>query len=289
MSGRYRNCCFTSFLSEPPCFSDGEMCYLVYQQERCPETGALHYQGYVELIAQKSLRQLKDLLGSSTIHIERRRGTQAEAIAYCKKDESRVDGPWEFGTPKEQGRRTDLDKIYTMLKEGKTQLDVLEEYPSQYIRYARGIEAAQRLLIKQKAQHRENVPIPVHVLIGDPGVGKTRFIFDNYAREDIYVLTQHDNALWFDGYVNQKILLIDDFYGNIKFGFMLNLIDRYPGLRLPIKGGFAHSCWEKVYITSNSHPSKWYSTVPNIDALFRRFHRIYNLPEDFDLLKESLN
>jgi hypothetical protein len=34
-----------------------------------------------------------------------RRGTQAQAVAYARKDDTRIDGPWQHGQLKEQVKR----------------------------------------------------------------------------------------------------------------------------------------------------------------------------------------
>lgn len=94
-----RNYCWTlyePFPELPIVFDEDTVKYCVYQKEECPETKKLHLQGYVEL--KKSIRfaALKKLFGREDLHIEQRRGTRDEARDYCRKEESRVAGPWEF-------------------------------------------------------------------------------------------------------------------------------------------------------------------------------------------------
>jgi len=87
-----------------------------------------------------------------------------------------------------------------------------------------------------------------------------------------------DDTLWWDGYQGQKILLIDDFYGTIKYGKLLNILDIYP-LRLPTKGGHTYANWEKIYITSNDKPDKWYQKGLT-PALERRLNTIIDLASE---------
>ena len=87
-----------------------------------------------------------------------------------------------------------------------------------------------------------------------------------------------DSVEWWDGYDGDEILLIDDFYGQIKVARMLHLMRGYQ-CRLPIKGGFTYAMWQKVYITSNTHPNMWYNgweKIPNEvkDAFFARITTI---------------
>lgn len=119
--------------------------------------------------------------------------------------------------------------------------------------------------------HENDIPnwrnVDVHVFYGKTGTGKTRTVME---MKDIYKLDMSNN-IWFDGYTNQKNLLIDDFYGWIRFGQLLNILDGYK-LRLDKKGSFGWAHWNNVYITSNKHPSNWYNnlTVDQVEALNRR-------------------
>lgn len=70
--------------------------FVVGQLERCPSTGKLHIQAYVEC---KSARDLK-WYGSRGYHVEPCKGTQAQCIAYCTKEETRVLDPLTYGTKK---------------------------------------------------------------------------------------------------------------------------------------------------------------------------------------------
>lgn len=71
--------------------------YVSYQLEMCPDTDRLHFQGYLECIGKKSFSQLAAVNGFSGAHFEVRRGTQAQAISYTQKEDTRIDGPWVHG------------------------------------------------------------------------------------------------------------------------------------------------------------------------------------------------
>ncbi len=95
----YRAVCFTlNNPSDPIPFDVEKMEYLVYQRE-VGVNGTPHFQGYCEFKTKKRLAAVKELLGNRC-HIERRFGTQEQAIRYAKKEDTRVAGPWEFGEPK---------------------------------------------------------------------------------------------------------------------------------------------------------------------------------------------
>lgn len=66
--------------------------YLVAQTEVAPGTGTPHIQGYLELKRRLSWNQIKTLLGNRTTHLEKRLGTQDQAITYCLKEDTRAQG-----------------------------------------------------------------------------------------------------------------------------------------------------------------------------------------------------
>jgi len=67
------------------------------------------------------------------------------------------------------------------------------------------------------------------------------------------------------------VLLIDDFYGWIAYGYLLRLLDGHP-VQMETKGGHTHACWETVIITSNVLVIAWYQNVDDIRALERRIN-----------------
>lgn len=93
--------------------------YACWQLERCPDTNRRHIQLYCELSnAKRAPTWLQRTLGlDHQPHCEARRGSREQAKAYCSKEETREDGPWEEGTFENggQGRRTDLQEAAGLL------------------------------------------------------------------------------------------------------------------------------------------------------------------------------
>lgn len=101
------------FIEETIPQSDDAITYCIGQLERCPDSGRLHLQLYIEYrISTRFSRFIKRLeLGNGCGHAEGRRGTAEEAIRYCSKDATRVSGPWTYGTPNPgQGRPSRLSE-----------------------------------------------------------------------------------------------------------------------------------------------------------------------------------
>lgn len=264
---RARNYCFTFHYPEDVKEEDidgskyiiehDKLRYAVWQLERCPSSGRLHLQGYVEYTSPLRLSAVKGHLGS-TVHVEMRKGTRTQAAEYCRKPDSRVSGPWEYGSfgSISQGKRTDLDNLADRIQSGEKISTVVDEFPVAYIKYRRGIEALHNRYTQERALTWRDVT--VLVFVGVSGTGKTRGAIEEGAK-DFFILDQGDR-LWFDGYEGQSTLIIDDFYSWIKWGTLLRLLDGHP-YRCEIKGGFTWALWTKVIITSNANPVDWYPSV----------------------------
>lgn len=208
------------------------------------EQGTPHLQGYVELNKQMRFTTLKKKLPKC--HIEFRNGSPSQAADYCKKEDK---DPIEFGRISQPGKRNDLIDMYAAVKSGKSNLEVAEEHTASYIRYYKAIAHLRTELIKPA----QFTAVKTHVLYGAAGTGKTRYVVEKYG-DEVYFL---DNYPWFDGYVGQSVLLLDDFYGDIPYRTLLRLLDGYR-MQLAVKGGFTKKDWQVVYITSNDHPDYWY-------------------------------
>lgn len=262
--------------------------YLVCQIEKTPSTSLLHIQGYIELHSSRRPNTIKELLNDNSAHIEYRKGSRDEARNYCMKLETRAhqnEIPYEYGKwISGQGFRSDFDNMFEMIKDRKSDYELMNECPGSFIRYSRGLRDC-RFVLNQHEACSNFRKLEVHIIYGHAGVGKTRYIYDKFGYDKVFKLEQDggDNSnVWFDGYNGEKILMLDDFYGWIKYGFMLNVLDGYP-LRLAIKGGHTWANWDKVYITSNKRPDGWYAQGIS-DALARRISTINRMNSDGKLI-----
>lgn len=114
--------------------------YFVGQNEMSPTTNRLHWQCYVEFTKPMTLRQVKDVMEDNTVHAEPRRGTQEQAIRYCTKEATRVDEPFSFGKPKNQGKRSDIADIMDDIADGSTIKEILTDHGGNALRMIHCIE-----------------------------------------------------------------------------------------------------------------------------------------------------
>ncbi len=278
MAGRLRNVCFT--LNNPTEMLEFEpeaMTYLIYQEEQ-PEDGTYHLQGYCEFKQQKSLNQAKALLGGDRVAVFARRGTQAQAIKYCQKEDTRVPYtiPYEDGEPRQQGKRVDLEGFKEAVMGGASQRDLLDEHLAVIARYPKFYST---LTFMARPTRTTELVVTLH--IGDTGLGKTRAVMDEFGDDpSLYLAPLSNGTMWLDGYDGHGTVLIDDFGGatsHVSLCFMLRLLDRYPVL-VPTKGG--HTWWlpNAVHVTTNLLPKLWYkweNRGEQYKALARRFHQVY--------------
>jgi len=148
--------------------------YCVHQREK-GDSGTEHFQGYAELSTRQRMTGLKKWL--PTAHFEARRGSSTQARDYCMKEDSRIEGPWEHGefTAVTAGQRTDLEAAAELVLTDGVQA-AAAAYPSQFIRYHKGIIAYANVM-KKRPRDEDFVPRPwqkqVLDLLSDTPNGRT--------------------------------------------------------------------------------------------------------------------
>jgi len=118
--------------------------------------------------------------------------------------------------------------------------------------------------------------LKVHVFVGPPNSGKTKFVNDRYPDNYSFPIGKD---LWSDGYMGQPVVLVDDFSGQMRLVDTLRFLDRYP-IQIPKKGGFNWWMPEIIILTTNRHPYHWYdwgNRPLQEEALKRRLHHIWIL------------
>lgn len=266
-----------------------KMVYLIYQEE-IGQSGTPHLQGYVELKKQWRLAALKTYLGGDHVHIERRMGTQQEAVTYNSKEDTRKVGtsPYEYGEKRTQGKRSDILTLRDAVYAGKRKRDIIadDELAVVHCKYHRWYND---IVSQTRPERVGQLKVILHV--GKTGTGKTRYVEDKHLKDKEYWVAPVSNGtVWFDNYDGHQTVLIDDFAGaasHMTLSMLLNILDRYVR-QVPTKGG--HVWWypSTIYITTNIHPIKWYKWEDRQEqylALERRFTevKVFTLEGDPEL------
>lgn len=114
-------------------------------------------------------------------------------------------------------------------------------------------------------------------LWGPTGVGKSHAALVDFDPETHYIY-KNDNG-WWDGYTGQKIVVVNDFRGEIKYNELLQMLDKWPHYVKRRGREPAPFVSEKVIITSSKSPEDTYSGVltrdDHIDQLLRRLKVVH--------------
>lgn len=217
---------------------------------------------------------VQDLLPHA--HIFRRLGTREQAVAYCRKEDTQVAGPWTYGSEPtdSQGARSDLLQIKRKIEEGATDYEIAEEFFPSWTRYYKSFREYSRICTPPR-----DFKSYTTVFWGPPGTGKSQTI-QACAGPDAWWASKGTTGgyHWFDGYQGQADVVFDDFYGSLPFHFLLTLIDAYP-MYVEHKGGSSQWIPARIWFSSNSPPINWYTNT-NLDlrALTRRLDRVIFCP-----------
>jgi len=246
------------------------------QLESAPVTGQLHFQGVVGCAKQVRLSQLKKLL-SPTAHFEPMKGRIDQAIDYCSKDASRVDGPFSWGDvpQKTQGKRNDLLAVQAHIADGASYEEIAESNFCEWVKYRNAF--AEYIGIQKRSKSlRGKIPCHVEVHWGVPGSGKSTAVSEKYP--DAYHYS-YNKGCWWPGYNGQDVVIIEEMQGfYFQFSYLCLLLDIHP-FSVENKGGFFPMCATKFIFTSNTDPQDWYIRAKvNYGALDRRITEIYYYP-----------
>jgi len=256
--------------------------YYCFQLEQGEENGTLHFQGYLEFDAQKTFSAAHKAL-KYPLWLRMRRGTREEARDYAQKEDTRIAGPWIGGRWVEEqtsfGRQTRdqiAADIVVRMKAGTRFSTLVDLYPSYVISNFTHLSFLYQ-------QYPPPIEKPwVSLLMGPTGTGKTNFVYQFAISQGLSVGKVH--LPWFNGYIDQDILLIDDFNKKICLEDLLAVLDRYPQL-LNVKNGFFWRRAKEIVITSNIHPKHWYDyehREENYRALVRRIDVVFQFSYDVE-------
>lgn len=245
-----------------------EVRYIVAGEEVAPTTGTPHLQGFVYWRNAKTLSATRIKLPGC--HVERARGTPAQADAYCRK--TRPEDPVPNAVVYTRGERP-------LSAEEKGELEVAR-YETAWEHAKAGeielIDADIRLRLYSSIRRIETdymrpaarLEAPCGLWIhGLAGSGKTRAVLDTYP--EAY---PKPRSKWWDGYQEEEVVYVDDVGMDHQFlgGFLKLWADAYPFIGEK-KGGSKKIRPKKLIVTSQYTISQIWTDEETKAALLRRF------------------
>ena len=265
----------------------------VFQREIGGKTEYEHFQCFLQVKTPMRFSTLKNHLtdaGFGDAHIEPRRKTVEDCVNYCTKEETRAGEPIYVGKinmKDKQGQRSDLIGFREQILGGMSVQEVLlgdtEAKAAHCTRWLGELEAA----YVRKEHGGKLRDLDVHYLYGAPGVGKTRYVYDQYPIEDIYRVTNYKHP--FDEYNRHKVLVLDEYDSQLPWEQLLCYLDRYP-VTLPARYHNHQACFTTVWIISNLPLSAQYPDIVGERrfALIRRLTDCSYMTPEGELIKEPL-
>lgn len=179
-------------------------------------TGNHHFQGFLQLYSQKSMRWIKrNLDHMQTAHLEPRYGTVEQAVNYAQKtDHTTIESKLEeWGESTSQGKRNDIVDAMAAVSRGATQKEIAQTYPRIWLQYRNGLSEYRSLVqsnpvaiypLSQFIRPPLDLSKPV-LLFGGSGIGKTQYALAHFNKpllvthiDDLKKLEDHDGIVFDD-------------------------------------------------------------------------------------------
>lgn len=231
-------------------------------------------------------------------HIEPTRGTKDQAEDYINKRGKYVEkGEIVVYIAKRgelkanKGSRKDFEIIQDMIESGKKPREIMS-CNFAYRRYSKQITDAYFEKRFNETPRIRDVNVIYHV--GASGSGKSYSIAslaENCGDDNIYRCTDYENG-GFDFYQGETILVLEEFRGQFKYNYLLNLLDVYKTqIHCRYLNGYA--LWNEVHIVTVYPPEVLYSKMvgenKDVDTrkqLYRRIRTIVYHWNDHDSYHE---
>lgn len=303
---RLRQFVFTQYNWEddPREIYNGLYSYIIFQLEEGASNGTRHIQGYCQLKEQTSVKSIrgrnplvKGQKGKGA-WIAPARGTTKQNQDYCSKEDTRVPGtaPTEEGVPRKSnsretnasiGRVTSRDKMLLEAVEGTFDHRKSQDHLLCAIKHAPLLRVAATLSSRPPRMFPDT-RLFIHVGVSRSGKSyNAKYgVYDENGRRIGYntetpdffevKMFQKDGSPWFDGYVDQTRLIINE-VGPLGLSWpkLLEITD-VSGGNFDRKGGSVLRNWSEVHLTSNYDPREWFADYVDLQPLLNRTTKIFH-------------
>lgn len=288
---RSQNFCFTlnNYCQEDEDFLRDlkDVKYMVYGREVAPSTGTKHLQGQIVWTTAKSFTATKALLGYR-YHLEFTKVLQ-NSILYCQKGGDYVERGTKPKSAAEKGQMGHLggpggaaggasghlggqagremerkrwQEIKLAAQEGRFE----DVDPKVYILHLKNLEHVHYRTMRM--QPLVNTFEVNEWFFGDSRTGKSRTAREAYPTAYIKMANK-----WFDGYLNQEVMILEDVDPDTcqRMAHYIKIwADHYP-FPVEVKGGVVNIRPRKFIITSNYSIEECFPREKDIVPLMRRF------------------
>lgn len=187
-----------------------------------------------------------------------------------------------------QGNRSDLDMIAELLKKGCTPNEIYAQ-SFRFRKYEKMIKTA------YLQQRIDETPLCKEMWNeyhwGASGTGKTYTyikLCEKHSPDEVYICSDYANSGGssggFDFYANNpaKIIVLDEFRGNIPYNTLLSMLDVYSRNQQHCRYQNTYNLWTSVYICSVFPPEEAYKhmvgeayrSIDSMQQFFRRLNKI---------------
>jgi len=229
--------------------------YHLYGRE-LGSSGTPHLQGLIQFPTPRSFSSVKKLLPRAHLEVCKDLGC---SVQYCKKDNDF----WESGPAPSVGRPKEVERMERNKRLRTGSLNELVASGELSILDVRKLKNA-RLDLDQEGAATSTDSVRGVWYWGPPGTGKSHKARTDFP--DAFIKAQNK---WFDGYVGQEAIILDDFDCK-ELGHYLKIWTDKWACSGEVKGGTVSLKHTVFLITSNYHPDElWDGHM--VEAIKRRF------------------
>jgi len=239
------------------------------------ESGTPHIQGYIHFTGPKRLETVRRIIKG---HIEIRRGTVEQAVAYCKKEGDFI----EIGTqPLSSGESSKISWGTIMEKAKLGELEWIQDnYPRVWLQFSTPLTGLLRREVKILDGELEH-----EWWVGTTGTGKSSTLWKLYPNH-----YQKELNKWWCGYRNEDVVAIEEWSPkNECTGSQLKIwADRYP-FTAQIKGGSMQRVRPvKIIVLSNYTIDQCFMDSRDAEPIKRRFTELQFPHQESDAVARSM-
>lgn len=236
-----------------------EVKYALYGKE-VGKSGTPHLQGYMCFKTVKSLKSVRNIMPKA--HWEIRKGSHQQARDYCKKDGDYHERGIEPMTQKEKGDagKRVYEEAFELAKQGRIE-EIAEPLRTRFYTTYKRIRKDYQIAPESMSE------LTNEWYWGDSGTGKSR-----KAREENPGAYLKNANKWWDGYVDQEVVIIDEWSPQHEcLASHLKQWADHHAFAAESKGGALCIRPKKIIVTSNYSIDQCFPNPADSEPMRRRF------------------